>query len=139
MTTWEQDVVVNQGVAQVRIVKRDIVGPAEVVVNGVDYAAHTRSVQIAMTGTDLTTVTLHMLGAVDFEGPGIVYAVRPAIEQDAEAWARQTNAWLQGLDWNEMQRRIADGAMTDGIGVAVHDAMETELARTMKQAASRDR
>jgi hypothetical protein len=38
-----------------------------------------------------------------------------------------------------MQRRIADGAMTDGIGVAVHDAMETELARTMKQAASRGR
>jgi hypothetical protein len=139
MTTWEQDVVVNQGVAQVRIVKRDIVGPAEVVVNGVDYAAHTRSVQIAMTGTELTTVTLQLLGAVDFEGPGVVYAVRPAVEQDAEAWARQTDAWLDGMDWNEMQRRIADGAMTDGIGVAVHDALGTELARALKEAFSRDR
>jgi hypothetical protein len=137
--TTRDDVVVNQGVAQVRISKRDVVGPAEVVVNGVDYAAHTRAVEIGMTGTGLTTVTLHLLGAVDFEGPGIVYAVRPAVEQDAEAWARQTNAWLQGLDWNEVQRLIAEGAMTSGVGVAVHDAMETELARTMKQAASRGR
>jgi hypothetical protein len=139
MTTWEQDVVVNQGVAQVRIVKRDVVGPAEVVVNGVDYAAHTRSVQIAMTGTELTTVTLQLLGAVDFEGPGIVYAVRPAVEQDVEAWARQTAVWLDGMDWNEVQRQIAQAPMTDGIAVAVRDVMETEVARTLKEAASRGR
>jgi hypothetical protein len=60
-----------------------------------------------------------------YEGPGVVKLV----EEVSTPWVPQALAWLDGVDWQGVQRAVAEGSMGASIGAAVRDVLLSELRR----------
>jgi hypothetical protein len=121
--------------AQIRIVRKDLIGATEVNVNGVDVARHVKRLAITMTGTQLTSVVLDVFAGVELEGPGIVHVVAEADAPSQRELRDGILSFVDSLDWQQvMQNALQDEGtvMSAGPGEALKKTVAAEAARQME-------
>jgi hypothetical protein len=95
-----------------------------VVVDGTDLSKRVKAVHLSAEGGRPAEVALvASAGGFSYEGPGIVKVV----EEVSTPWARQALAWLDGVDWQDVQRAAASGSMSQPFGECIHGVLAAQL------------
>jgi hypothetical protein len=115
-------------VAQVQVVTTAAGWPAMVVVDGVDMSRNISRVVLEADAGQIPRAYLTALGEYSYDGAAVVEVGIPA-PVDPQDWLRKAATWLDGLDWQAVQRAVAEGSMGQGIGEAIREVLATELGR----------
>jgi hypothetical protein len=98
-----------------------------VVVDGTDLSKRVKAAHMSVTAGKPANIVLEANAAgFSYEGPGVV----KLLEEVPTPWVPQARAWLaDGVDWQGVQRAVAEGSMGASLGDAVRDVLLSELRR----------
>jgi hypothetical protein len=110
--------------AHVQVVLDETGMYGRVVVDGNDLSSRVRAVHLTMeAGRPGQVVLIANTSGFSYDGPGLVRVV----EEVSRPWAKDAQAWLDGVDWQALQTEAAAGAMSQSIGDAFHAALSAQL------------
>jgi hypothetical protein len=95
-----------------------------VVVDGTDLSRRVKAAHMSVTAGKPANIVLEANAAgFSYEGPGVV----KLLEEVSTPWARQALAWLDGVDWQDVQRAAASGSMSQPFGECIHGVLAAQL------------
>jgi hypothetical protein len=123
-------------VAQVQVVTAAGGWPAMVVVDGVDMTRNISRVVLEADAGQIPRAYLTALGAFSYDGAAVVEVGIPA-PVDPNDWIRRAAKWMDHeVDWQAVQRAVAEGSMGQSVGDAIRVALADALAAAAQAARS---